>query len=89
VTHSQQSALGAARRSEIISFDPPLPAVSPAYAAEPLLALANPPIELTTWRPCSRLDEFLVRVVWIWHTAVFSVATLPEPDLLASPQATK
>jgi len=43
----------AARRTKINSSDPPLTAVRTADATEPLPALSDPPIELTTWRPCS------------------------------------
>ena len=51
----QQSALEAARRTEINSSDPPLTTVRTAYPTQPFLPFPDPPIELARFRPRGRL----------------------------------
>jgi hypothetical protein len=40
-----------ATRAKIDSFDPQLASIRIPYAAQPLLPLFHPPVELTAWRP--------------------------------------
>ena len=52
LTANDRSKLLSVRQTKIISLDPPLTSVWPAYASEPFSAFSHPPIQLTRSRPC-------------------------------------
>jgi hypothetical protein len=62
--------------TKIRSFDPLLTTIWPAYPAQPLLALFDPPVESAAWRPrcCLDFDRQI-------HFAAISFAVLTRIEI--------